>query len=478
MRKYALLFASLLLASQAPAAVRRASPAEGGRMTLYLEAMDGQGWQLFFKADAVRRALPASTLRVLPLVTKGTDGKFASRRGPQELEEATRLAVLAADYPSRLLAYLNGRSLSPDSDGWRDAALYAGINPDELAKKAAAEGQADLAKAYAASSAAGAESSELLLDGKPYGGSSRLMGLYEAVNSSLPPARRVKPPKGYIPKPPPPPPGFWVVLSSGIRENPQLVGVFSRYFDGIKADVLDYNSPQRAKLFPALRYVPSYILQATPEAKKQLSREIQAGLFSETSGYLVFEDRQQRGVYADMPEKKDTLDVYVMSHCPYGVMAENSLLQAEKDKLLPEGLKWTIHYIGDASKGADGQWTFSSLHGDAEWREDARQLYIAEKYPGKFHDYLAERDKNINGDWKEAAKAAGIDAADVEASSEAAKALLAADFAASGDMGMTTSPSFLVNGREFMVGLGALMKTPGFEKVPAPGQPPAGGCNK
>ncbi len=447
-------------------------------MTLYLEAMDGQGWQLFFKADAVRRALPASTLRVLPLVTKGTDGKFASRRGPQELEEATRLAVLAADYPARLLAYLNGRSLSPDSDGWRDAALYAGINPDELEKKAAAEGQADLGKAYAASSAAGVESSELLLDGKPYDGSTRMMGLYEAVNSSLPPFRRVKPPKGYIPKPPPPPPGFWVVLSSGIRENPQLVGVFSRYFDGIKAKVVSYDSPQRAKLFPALRYVPSYILQATPEARKRLSREIQAGLFNETSGYLVFEDRQQRGVYADRPEKKDTLDVYVMSHCPYGVMAENSLLQAEKDKLLPSGLKWTIHYIGDAAKGADGQWTFSSLHGDAEWREDARQLYIAEKYPGKFHAYLAERDKNINEDWKVAAKAAGIAPADVEAGFKEGEKLLAADFAASGDLGMTTSPSFLVNGREFMVGLGALMKTPGFEKVPVPGQPPAGGCNK
>jgi len=34
-----------------------------------------------------------------------------------------------------------------------------------------------------------------------------------------------------------------------------------------------------------------------------------------------------------------------------------------------------------------------------------------------------------------------------------------------------------VNGQQFMVGLGELIKTPGFEKIPPPGQP-AAGCAK
>ena len=103
------------------------------------------------------------------------------------MEEAARLAALAQDWPAKLLAYLNARSLSPSADGWRDAALFAGVNPDELEKRAAT--RAALEKAYKASQAAGISRTALLLDGKPYQGSQRLMPLYSAVNAALPAAR-------------------------------------------------------------------------------------------------------------------------------------------------------------------------------------------------------------------------------------------------------------------------------------------------
>ncbi len=476
MKKAALLLASLLLAS--PALAQKKAPAPGGRMTLYLEAMDGQGWQWFFMADTVRKGLPSASLKVYPLVSKEDDGSFSSRRGEAELAEATRLAVLAAEYPAKMLNYLNARSLSPAADGWRDAALFAGINPDELEKKVKSKGTAALKAAYKMSSAAGAEGTSIFIDGKRYEGSPRLMHLYDAVNAALPASERVKPPEGYTPRPKAPPPGFWVVLSSGMQKNDQLVAVFDKYFEGIKPEVLAYDSDARAKRFPDLDFVPSYVVAATPEARSRLAKELQAGLFKDTSSYLVYEDRQHTGLFASRPEKKNSLELYVMSQCPFGVMAEDALLQAEKNKLLPEGLEWEIHFIGDAKKDEKGGWTFSSLHGQAEWEEDARQAYIASKFPAKFKAYLEERNKDVHSpDWRKAAKAAGLDAGKIEKGFDEGKDLLAADFAASGALGISTSPSFVVDGRRFMVGLGELTKTPGFEKIPPPGQP-AGGCNK
>ena len=473
----ALVLASPAFAQQAPAGA--AKPAvSGGRIELYLEALDAQGWQWFFLVDTVRRRLPGAEFVVSPLVTKNADGTFAAKRGEPELAESVRLAVLRKFYPARLLNYLSARSLTPSADGWRDAAVFAGINPDELEKHAAAEGQAALAEAYKASAAARVTETALFLDGKPFAGSQRLMPLFAAVNAALPAAKRAAPPAGYKPKPPAPPPGFWVVLSSGIEKSDALVGVFDRYFEGIKATVVDYDSAERKAKFPALAFVPSYVIAATPAATARLDNEIKGGIFKETAGYLVYEDRQRGGLIASRDEKKNTLEVFVMSQCPFGVLAENSLLEAVKGKVLPEGLKLEIHYIGDAKADGKGGWDFNSLHGPAEAEENARQLFVAKTFPDKFNAYLNERNKEItSADWQKAAKAAGLDADKIAAGREEGRRLLALDFASSGALGMTTSPSFVVNGRRFLVGLGELTKLPGFEKIPAPGQP-AAGCAK
>jgi hypothetical protein len=192
----------------------------------------------------------------------------------------------------------------------------------------------------------------------------------------------------------------------------------------------------------------------------------------------VYEDRQRRGLYAARAEKKNTVEIFVMSQCPFGALAENAIFEAEKNKLLPEGARLEIHYIGDAKKDEKGGYAFSSLHGQPEWEENARQLYINKNFPEKFRAYLLERNKAYSSpDWESAAKAAGLDAKKVAAGSEEGKKLLAEDFAATGALGITTSPSFVVDGRQFMVGLGELIKTPGYEKVPPPGQP-AAGCAK
>lgn len=470
---------ALLLCLPAGPAFSAAAPAVSGqgRLELFLEAMDGQGWQLFFLADTVRRRLDAAELRVYPVVTKKEDGTFAARRGDAEFAESLRLAVLARSYPARALLYLNARSLSPSSEGWRDAALFAGVNPDELERRSASEGAAALAAAMARASALGVTETALLLDGRPYKGAQRLLPLFNAVNDALPAARRAAAPAGYKPAPKGPPPGLWVVLSSGIPKNDGLLGAFDKYFEDIRPTVLDYAAPERAARFPWLEFVPAYLLTATPEAKSRLDAEIKAGLFREKAGFLVYEDKQRRGFYTGRPARDGTLEVFVMSQCPYGVLAESAVFDAVKSGLLPAGLKVEVHFIGDAKKSAKGEWEFSSLHGEAEWQENARQLLIARRHPEKFGAYLAERNRDVNSpDWQKAARAAGLDPDALAWGYEESRSLLAADFSATAGLGITTSPSFVLNGRDFLVGVGELAKAPGFEKIPLPGAPGAG-CN-
>ncbi len=471
-----LILAALALWLACPVSAQQR--ASGGRLDLYLETLDPQAWQLFFMASVVHGRLAGSTLTVTPVVTKAADGSFAASRGEQDLADFTRLAVVGRRYPAKLVDYINGYLLSPTSDGWRDAAVFAGINPDELGKFAAAEGKSALEAAYAKSSAAGAVSTALYLDGKPYDGSQRLMPLYDAVNAALPAGKRLPLPAGYKPAPKLPPPAFWVVLPQGGRKNDMLVKVFDRYFEGIKPQVLEFASKEREQLFPGLQFAPSYIIASSPAVKAKLDAEIKAGVFAEKNGYLVYEDKLRGGYYASLPEKKNTVELYVMSQCPYGVMAENSLLDAEKNALLPAGAKLEIHFIGDAKKDEKGEWQFSSLHGQAEWEENARQIYIAKYFPDKFHDYLRERNKEVTSpDWQKAAKAAGVDAAKVEKGFAEGKEMLAADFAASTALGVNSSPTFMVDGRTMLLGLGELSKVPGYEKLPPPGQPSAG-CSK
>jgi len=480
------VFALLLCACAVPvfAATSGVSPRQpdGVQLELFFEPLDGEGWQLFFLADTVQRRLGAAGLKVYPLVAKDKDGHFSAKRGEPELAEALRLAVLVKSYPGKLLSYLGARSMSPAAAGWRDAAVFSGINPDELERRVAADGQAALGAAAARAAGAGVTGTTLLVDGKPYEGSRRLIPLYEAANAALPAARRIAPPAGYKPRPKAPPPDFWVVLSSGTKKNEALIGAFDRYFEDIKPSVLDYDSTERAGKFPRLEYAPAYIIAATPDAKARLEKELQAGIFKEAGGYLVYEDRQGRGFYASRPVKENTLELFVMSECPFGVSAENAVLAAEKDGLLPPGLKLEIHFIGDAKKStstaAVGGWEFSSLHGEPEWRENARQLFISRRFPDKFKAYLLARNADIKSpDWEKSAKAVGIDAAAVAAGSGEAEAMLAEDFAKTTALGISSSPTFVLGGREVMMGLGELAKTPGYEKIPAPGQTGAG-CNK
>lgn len=152
--------------------------------------------------------------------------------------------------------------------------------------------------------------------------------------------------------------------------------------------------------------------------------------------------------------KKDarvSVELYVMSLCPFGVQAENGLLPAART--YEKQVDLNLGFIAGEQPGEGGQPPkFSSLHGQPEVDEDLRQLCVKEKAPAKFFDYILERDKNPRSqDWQAAAKAAGVDPAPVEACAGGAEgaALLSKNLPAARARNASGSPTIYIDGAPY-----------------------------
>lgn len=475
------LAAALLFAASFSAAPARAA---GPALELYFEAMDGQSWQWFFMADSVRRRLPAATMEVLPLVAKGESG-WVSKRGEPELEESARIAWISAERPEALFNYLNARSLSPWADGWRDAAIFSGLDPDELGKKSSEAREKLLGGLYERASSRKADSTSLYINGKPYEGGQRLLELYGAANMALPEGERIyKPAPAEAGKPAAAvrTPRLWVIGSEkdDVGGDPSVTGAFKRYFAGLRPKELDYSSSAARKLVKSPKSLPAYVIEDTPEVRKAFGQAIAAGAFEQAGKNFVYYDKGRKALLPGAEKLPGKLEIFVMSQCPYGVQAENSLLEARSKGLLPEGTEIVLRFIADPIKDEKGEVTgFNSLHGTPEWEENARQLFIQKHFPDKFFAYLSERNRDVmSSRWQAAATAAGVDPEKVSAGFDEAKDLLAENVSRAQELGIGTSPTFLVEGRVLVTGIGGLTQVKGFEKVPTRATPPGQGCSQ
>jgi hypothetical protein len=82
-------------------------------------------------------------------------------------------------------------------------------------------------------------------------------------------------------------------------------------------------------------------------------------------------------------QAKTTIELFVMSKCPYGVQAETAVTKV-LDKFGGD-VNLSLHFI--ASETSSG--VFSSLHGDTEVAEDLRQVCIMKYYPQSLINYLS-----------------------------------------------------------------------------------------
>ena len=143
---------------------------------------------------------------------------------------------------------------------------------------------------------------------------------------------------------------------------------------------------------------------------------------------------------------KPKVDLYVMSFCPYGNEAENTMLPVYK--LLKDKVDFNVKYIVSASGD-----TIQSLHGQTEVEQNARELAVAALYgKDKLWDFMAAINTNCGRDascWETEAKNLGMDAQKIkDYTAKQGTDALKKEAQESGANGVQGSPTLIINGQE------------------------------
>jgi hypothetical protein len=169
-------------------------------------------------------------------------------------------------------------------------------------------------------------------------------------------------------------------------------------------------------------------------------------------------------------EVKARLDLFIMSGCPFA----NRMLP-DVDRFLDgfgrdeKAVSFSLQFIGEDKDGE-----LSSMHGAAEVEEDKRMACAQRLYPAKYEymRYVTCRSRDWKAlDWG-ACVPKGMDKKKIErcAAGEEGAKLLADSFSLADSMGVTGSPSWLLNNRLEMRGRDAASITEAFcDANPLPG---------
>ena len=192
-------------------------------------------------------------------------------------------------------------------------------------------------------------------------------------------------------------------------------------------------------------YLPLYLIKKTDAVRSKMEEPLKRGIAQETADYIVLARQTRSGVYANKEAKPGVMEIFVMSQCPYGAMAENAVIQAKQNGTFPTDKTVKLRYIVSYNQNRG----FSSMHGSGEWEEDVRQLLIAKYYPEKLWKYLEIRNKDYRSSrWDKAMKEAGIDPNKITKKFDTeGLELLKAEATYAREYGISASPTFLWEGK-------------------------------
>jgi hypothetical protein len=321
----------------------------------------------------------------------------------------------------------------------------------------------------------------MFLNGKPYEGGRKERDFLKAWCNEFTPESGMTRPKACDEIPVPPKVDATFLSDTRCKEcdiTPVEAKLKSE-LGGVVVKHVDYSSPEGKALFAELRVADPTIMLPTillspdvdkdTEAAESLGRflrplgnyrELKLGGQHDPMGEICKNEGDEDGNgAADCADDKckatlgcrpavpGSLDMFVMSQCPYGAQA--MMAAAELAPVFGSDLKVNVHFIGDGDVSS-----LQSMHGPPEVEEDIREICAAKKYPkdNQFLKYLACRSKDYKSmEWKGCAKEAGMDEAVIQACYDGeGKQLLADSFKFAASLGIGASPTFLGNGnREF-----------------------------
>jgi len=147
----------------------------------------------------------------------------------------------------------------------------------------------------------------------------------------------------------------------------------------------------------------------------------------------------------DVPKSdKPSVELFVMSLCPFGNKAEDTMLSVYN--LLKDKVEWKINYI--VSTEGD---TIRSLHGQPETDQNIQEVCVKKEYGlNSFWDFITYINKNCgsNGNcWEDGAIELGLDVTTIqECFDNEGISLMQVEAQISGEAGATGSPTLLING--------------------------------
>ena len=148
---------------------------------------------------------------------------------------------------------------------------------------------------------------------------------------------------------------------------------------------------------------------------------------------------------------KPTVELFVMSYCPFAVQAEEKLIPIVKK--FGDQIDFKLQFIAQAKEETSAQdiTPFTSLHGYPEVAENIRQLLIAQAYPDRYLDYILCRGKKLDKSWETCAEKLGIDVAKIQRlfDTAAAEQLFRENIARADALGVKASPTIFVDGHQF-----------------------------
>lgn len=456
------------------------APSHVAKLDLFVMSKCPYGVQVEEALAPVRAQLGNGLEIEINYIGQGEAGALKSMHGESEVRgDIVQLCAdkVAPEKAFDFIACQNQDWKNVDTN-WEGCATSTGI--DLAALKTCADG--DEGQALAAASFAKAQemkakgSPTIFLDGKPYQGGRKTSDFMRAICGTYGDDK----PQACKDLPVPPKVTAIMLTDSRCAEcdvaplEAKLKGVFA----GLEAKTIDYNTPEGQALYaelqaadPSFKLLPAALFTADVEADKEgwpAVEKYTAPLGSykslrvgakfdpkaeicgnttddDADGAVDCADDSCAATLACRTEEPKTLDLFVMSQCPYGAKALIAAADAMKH-FGGDDLDLKVHFIGDEKNGE-----LTSMHGPSEVEHDLREICAQERYPkdDQFIQYMACFSKDYKkGDWKACAVEAGMSPDVIQSCVDGeGRDLLRASFAEAKALDISSSPTFLVNNR-------------------------------
>ena len=112
-------------------------------------------------------------------------------------------------------------------------------------------------------------------------------------------------------------------------------------------------------------------------------------------------------------KRVNTLELFVMSLCPFGQKAEKAVIDFLENYTSSPKPLLEIHYLFYKKDGKENG-AFTSLHGDEEVAENLLQIVIRDKYPEFFFKYIIRRARDNDIPWFKLVEDIGLNYKDIQ----------------------------------------------------------------